>query len=124
MSVKTLKTQFSKPISLKTSLFDQFKEITMPITHKTLTFSIKKLPLSRTFQLILTCYLNSLISRLLSTTFFADCDSFIFKSATSVPTLRCFFRIFTSAGRIIISICSVLNSENNCLYSGLIELQK
>lgn len=68
-------------------------------------------------------YLNSLISRLLSTTFFMDRDSFCFKSATSLLTFLCFLRIFTSDGRINIKICSVHSSDNNDLNSGLIALQ-
>lgn len=69
-------------------------------------------------------YRSSLISLLLNTTFLDDCDNLIFRSVTSVPTFRCFLRVFTSAGRIIINICSVLNSENNCRYCGLIALRE
>lgn len=68
-------------------------------------------------------YRSKRISRLLSTMFLFDWPNFIFKSATSVPSFRCFLRERTSFGLISISICSVQSSDSKRLNSGLIALQ-
>lgn len=69
-------------------------------------------------------YLKRRISRLLSTIFLFDWPNFCFRSATSVPSLRCFFRERTSFGLMSIKICSVHNSDSKLLNSGLIALKK
>lgn len=69
-------------------------------------------------------YLKSRISLLLRTIFLFVWLNFSFRSETSLPSLRCFFRVRTSIGRISIKICSVHSSDSKPLNSGLIALRK
>lgn len=81
-----------------------------------------KLTLASIKRVFLFSYRNSRISRLLSTIFLLDWLNLCFRSDTSVPNLRCFFRERTSFGLISINICSVHNSDSKPLNSGLIAL--
>lgn len=71
-------------------------------------------------------YLSRRISLLLSTilVLFVFDESLPRKSASSVSTLRCFLRCFTSPGLMCMKICSSHSSFSSTSYSGFISLPR